>query len=85
MQILVNLEGTVARILNRLVKDKYYSNKSEAVRAGILELGQKWSVNPREEADLVVRRVQKMETEVKSGKKKVIPLSAVAREAGVEI
>ena len=85
MQAIVRLEGTVEMILNRLVRDKYYGSKSEAVRAGILELGQKWHIDPREEADLVIRRMRKMEAEIKSGKKKVIPFRTVAREAGVRL
>lgn len=81
----MKFEGIAERILDELVELKYYSTKSEAIRAGILELGQKWSINPTEEANLVIKRMQKMESEVKSGKKKVFPLIDVAKEAGVKL
>lgn len=39
-KLLVRLSGASAEILNELVKRGYFSTKSEAVRAGILKLGE---------------------------------------------
>lgn len=86
MQVITRIEGASARILRKLVKRKYYSTKSEAVRAGVLELGLKWSISPEEEEEeLVARKMRKMRSEIKSGKKKIISLRDVAKEAGVSL
>ena len=82
MQVITRIEGASARILRKLVKSKYYSTKSEAMRAGIIELGKKWNVNSEEEEEFVVSKMQKMQSEIKSGRKRVIPLREVAKEAG---
>lgn len=34
--------GAVEQVLDRLVKDGYFATKSEAVRAGVLELGKEY-------------------------------------------
>jgi len=39
-KLLVRLSGVAAEILNELVKRGYFSTKSEAIRAGILKLGE---------------------------------------------
>jgi len=39
-RLLVRLSGATAEILNELVKRGYFSTKSEAIRAGILRLGE---------------------------------------------
>jgi Arc/MetJ-type ribon-helix-helix transcriptional regulator len=39
-KLLVRLSGATAEILNELVKRGYFSTKSEAIRAGILRLGE---------------------------------------------
>ena len=85
MQTIVRLEGMVEKMLEKLVEEKYYSNKSEAIRAGILELAHRWDISLENESELVVNRVMKMEAEIKSGKKKIVPFEQVAKEAGVKI
>jgi Arc/MetJ-type ribon-helix-helix transcriptional regulator len=39
-KLLVRLSGATVEILNELVKRGYFSTKSEAIRAGILKLGE---------------------------------------------
>ncbi len=39
-KLLVRLSGTTADILNELVRRGYFATKSEAIRAGILRLGE---------------------------------------------
>jgi len=85
MQTLVNLEGAVEKILEKLVKEKYYSNKSEAIRAGILELGQKWLLGSEDLDNLAIRRMQFMDAEVRSGKSKAMPFEEIARKDGYKI
>ena len=80
MQTVVRLEGVVEKILERLVDAGYYKTKSEAIRAGILELGKEYSLVGNE-AEFVIKRIRGMEREVATGKKKLVPLSEVMREA----
>ncbi len=50
-KVLVKLKGVPASVLSKLVEKGYYSTKSEALRAGIVRLGQEFGVvSPTEEA-----------------------------------
>ena len=42
--MLVRLSGTAAEILNELVRRGYFATKSEAIRAGILRLGESFGL-----------------------------------------
>ncbi|MEW6329268.1 MAG: hypothetical protein AB1468_04070, partial [Candidatus Micrarchaeota archaeon] len=71
--ILVRLDGSVEETLKRLVETGFFKTKAEAVRAGILELGKEYMVvKTREELmdELAVAKMQKMEDEIKSGKRR---------------
>ncbi|MEM3556173.1 MAG: hypothetical protein QXF56_05625 [Candidatus Micrarchaeia archaeon] len=85
METVVRLEGAVEKVLERLVKEGYYKTKAEAIRAGILELGREYALIGGREASLVSRRIAEMDAEVKAGRKKLIPISEVAKKAGVKI
>ena len=61
METLVRLEGVQAQILERLVSDGYYKTKSEAIRAGLLELGKEYKVLQQIEDELAARKMQSME------------------------
>jgi len=43
-KLLVRLSGAAADMLNELVKRGYFSTKSEAIRAGILKLGESFGI-----------------------------------------
>ena len=50
-KVLVKLKGVPASVLSKLVEKGYYSTKSEAIRAGVVRLGQEFGVvSPTEEA-----------------------------------
>lgn len=85
METVVRIEGAVENVLERLIEEGYYKTKAEAIRAGILELGREYALIGGREASLVSRKIDEMEEEVKSGRKKLIPLNEVARKAGVKI
>jgi Arc/MetJ-type ribon-helix-helix transcriptional regulator len=73
--ILVHLDGSVDETLRRLVESGFFKTKAEAVRAGILELGKEYQVvKTREELmdELAVKRIDEMNKEVKSKKKRII-------------
>lgn len=44
MQALVKLSGVPEDMLEKLVKKGYFKTKTEAIRAGLLELGQKYEL-----------------------------------------
>jgi Arc/MetJ-type ribon-helix-helix transcriptional regulator len=85
MQAITRFDGATETILNKLVDKKYYRTKSEAIRAGVLELGLKWNLSPEDENELVIRKMRQMSAEVKAGKKKTYTLEEVAKEAGVKL
>lgn len=84
VETLVRLDGAVERVLVALVHEGYYKTKTEAIRAGILELGREYSLIGSE-TQLLAKRIQLMDAEVKAGKKKLYSLEEVAKEAGVKI
>lgn len=43
-KLLVRLRGTTAELLNELVDRGYFSTKSEALRAGVLKLGESYGL-----------------------------------------
>ena len=43
-KLLVRVSGAAADMLNELVKRGYFSTKSEAIRAGILKLGEAFGI-----------------------------------------
>ncbi len=80
----MRLEGAVAATLEKLVDLGYFKTKSEAIRAGVLELGKEYNIlkTPQElEAELVVRKVVQIEKEIKAGKRKLIPLDEVLKKS----
>lgn len=84
METVVRMDGAVALVLEKLVEKGYYRTKSEAIRAGILELGREYGLaqDPRElEAELVIRKMEKIDREIDEGKRKTYPLEAVLRES----
>ncbi len=80
MEAVVRFEGAVGMVLERLVELGYFKTKSEAIRAGVLELGKEYNLlkNPKElEEALVIRRVQRIDREIDAGKRKLVPLAEV--------
>ncbi len=83
MQTLVRLDGAVEQVLERLVGMGYFKTRSEAIRAGILELGKEYGAvkRPQEiEDELVIAKVMQMDAEIKSGKKKLLTLEDVRKK-----
>ena len=84
--LLVHLDGSVEEILKRLVEAGFFKTKSEAVRAGILELGREYhAVKSREDLldELAVAKMQKIDEEIKSGKRKVYTEAEVRKKYGL--
>ena len=84
--ILVHLEGSVEETLKRLVEAGFFKTKAEVVRAGILELGKEYhAVKSREELldELAVAKMQKIDAEIKAGKRKVYTEDEVRKKYGL--
>jgi len=83
--ILVHLDGAVEATLKRLVEAGFFKTKAEAVRAGILELGREYRiVKSKEELmdELAVAKMQKLDRERKSGKRKTLSEEEVRKSYG---
>ena len=82
---LVRLEGSQEIIVDRLTKAGVYKNKSEVIRAGVLELGEKYKVfkNLKDlEDELAVKKMQKISRKIKEGKIKVLSEQEVKKKYG---
>lgn len=82
VEVVVRLDGVVARVLDEMVSQGYYKTKTEAIRAGILEMGREYALIGNREAGLVQKKITAMNSELQSGKKKLVPFNAVAKKAG---
>ena len=84
-QTLVRLEGAQELIVERLTKLGVFKNKSEVIRAGILELGKEFKVfkDAQElEDELAARKGMKIMAEIKAGKRKVFTEEEVKKKYG---
>jgi len=82
-QLLVRLEGNVEQILENLVAAGFFKTKTEAIRAGILELGREYhAVRSKEELmdELAARKMQMLEADARAGKRKVLTEADVLKK-----
>lgn len=84
MEMVVRMSGAVEVVLEKLVEKGYFKTKSEALRAGILGLGREYRLfeDKDVEAELVVRKIKQVEREITDGKRKLVPLDEVIKQAG---
>lgn len=85
MKTTIEFVGMPELVLEKAVGLGIARSKTDAVRLGVLALNQQYHLVKNAEDDLAIKRMQEMEEEVKTGKKKVVPLSTVAKRAGVKI
>ncbi len=84
MEAVVRFDGAVAVVLEKLVEMGYFRTKSEAIRAGVLALGSEYGMvsDPKElEAELVIRKMDRIDKEIDEGKRKTHRLEDVLRES----
>ena len=81
--LLVRFEPAQELVLNKLTKIGIYKTRSEAIRAGIMQLGKEYSLfrnaNDLEE-ELVAKKMLKIQKEVSEGKRKVFSESEVKKK-----
>ncbi len=66
MESVVRFSGMVDDILNELVSAGYFKTKSEAIRAGVLELGKEYKIIDSLREDL--EYAKEFDSRIKSGK-----------------
>ncbi len=69
METVVRFEGMVEQILNELVESGYFKTKTEALRAGVLELGKEYHIIDDLRSDLA--RAMEIDMKIKSGEMKL--------------
>ncbi|MBI2598458.1 MAG: hypothetical protein HYW50_04650 [Candidatus Diapherotrites archaeon] len=84
-ETLVRLEGAQELIVEKMTRTGLFKNKSEVIRAGILELGKRHHVYKdfkELEDELVLRKMIKIDNEIKQGKRKVWTEEQVKKKYG---
>ncbi|MFH0906462.1 MAG: hypothetical protein V1824_03940 [archaeon] len=78
VEFVIRLKGKHEELLNNFINKGYYVTKSEVIRAGLLELANKFKVQEeyeyeptREEVILVNKGIKKEMEKIKKGKMKV--------------
>jgi len=88
MDTLVNINGVPETVLNLLMERGYFKTKAEVIRAGIIELGNKYGMDLKTPEDLemmlVALRIKKEENEMKKKGKKVLSLTQVKKKYKLE-
>ena len=68
LQMNVILRGKTKQIVETMVEEGYANTQSEAVRVALLNFGEKHL----EEVELVNRKLDRLDEEIKSGKRKLL-------------
>ena len=82
-ETLVRLGGAQEIVIERLTKAGIFRTRSEAIRAGILQLGKEYNVfkGLRDiEDELVARKMLKISDEVANGKRKLLSEAQVKKK-----
>ncbi len=84
-ETLVRLEGAQELIVEKVTRSGMYKNKSEVIRAGVLELGRKHHVYKdfkELEDELAFRKAKQISDEIDAGKRKVFSKEQVMKKYG---
>lgn len=87
MDTLVKLDGVPKDVLNLLVGRGYFKTKTEAIRAGILELGKEYNLIGQiraVEEPKALAKLSKISKEIKEGKRKVFTEAEVKKKYGFQ-
>lgn len=85
MNTLINIDGVPEAVLTSLLNKGYFKTKAEAIRAGILTLGEKHKIleEMREkELESVALKILREEAKMKAGGKKFETLEEVKKKYG---
>lgn len=87
METIVKLGGVPEYVLDKLVGMGYFRTRTEALRAGIIELGKEYNLleNFKDiENELAVRKAQEVSAEIRSGKQKTVSFEDVLKKTGIK-
>ncbi|MFH1443743.1 MAG: hypothetical protein ABIG96_06930 [Candidatus Micrarchaeota archaeon] len=87
MEMVVRMDGALARIVDGLIDMGYFKTKAEVFRAGVLMLGKEYGgVKTHDEIidELAVKKMMKIDAEIKAGKRRTVTLDEVLKEAGIK-
>lgn len=85
METLVKLSGVSETVLTKLVKQGYYKTKTEAIRAGIMELGKEYDLIPshrKKELEMVAEKMIRQDAEMKRKGLKYLTHDEVKKKYG---
>ncbi len=80
MKTTIEVTGFPELVLERAVELGIARSKTDALRIGILELNDKFKLVQNVEDELVAKKVQKIEEEIASGKRKTESLEQVFKK-----
>ncbi|MFH0817290.1 MAG: hypothetical protein V1909_01515 [Candidatus Micrarchaeota archaeon] len=80
MKTTIEITGFPELVLEKAVELGIARSKTDALRIGILELNDKFNLVERAEDELVARKIQKIEDEIASGKRKTESLEQVFKK-----
>jgi Arc/MetJ-type ribon-helix-helix transcriptional regulator len=83
MESVIRLKGAPEFTLEKLLALGYFKTRNEAIRAGILELGKEYGVQMQAqdiEDTLAIKKMQTIDEEVQTGKRKLVPLETVLKK-----
>ncbi len=87
MDTLVKMQGMPEIVLTTLLKKGYYKTKTEAIRAGVLSLGEKYKVLEElheQELNLVALKIKHEEQKMKQKNKKLLSEEEVKKKYGLK-
>lgn len=83
-EFIVRLKGKQDEIIDNLVSEGYFNTKSEVIRAGILELYNKYFDNvTKEEVELVNKGIKAEMKKLKESKVKLNSLDEIKKKYGI--
>lgn len=85
VETLVKMHGVPEEVLEILLERGYFKTKAEAIRAGVLSLGEKYGIfsTPEElERNLVAMRIKEETAEIKAKGKKYLSEKEVKKKYG---
>ena len=85
METLIKMQGVPEEVLQVLIRRGYFKTKTEAIRAGVLTLGEKYgiSMSPEDlEHSLVVLKIKKEKTELDAKGKSLLSEKEVKKKYG---
>jgi len=83
--LLVRMQPAQELVLEKLTRTGIFKTRSEAIRAGIMGLGKEYSVfqTAQEiEDELVVRKMERIDAEIATGKRKIFTEAEVKKKYG---